>query len=120
MKGTKPQHRAMSILCLSFPRENSQLEKYDTNVTMLTEEQIQRLVKIAVDEIDYDENKAEKELRIVANLTNSVYYLLAIFGYGKSMENAVRFFDEEIFIRYLHIFKKTNNEALENKEQSQA
>ena len=31
----------------------------------------------------------------------------------------IGFFDEEIFIRYLHIFKKAN-EALENKEQSQA
>ena len=93
---------------------------------MLTEEQIQRLVKIAVDELDYDENQAEKELRIVVNLANSVHDFLALFGYGKSMENAGGFFDEEAFIRNLCIFKKTNEikkmvkEALENKEQSQA
>ena len=86
---------------------------------MFTEEQIQRLVKIAVDELDYDENQAEKELRIVANLAKSVHDFLALFGYGKSLENACVFFDEETLIRNLRIFKKTN-EALENKEQSQA
>ena len=97
---------------------------------MLTEEQIQRLAKIVVDELGYDEKEAEKEaekgLRIAVNLANSVHDFLALFGYGKSMENTGRFFDEEAFIRSLRILKKTNEikkmvkEALENKEQIQA
>ena len=92
---------------------------------MLPEEQIQRLAKIVVDELGYDEKEAEKGLRLAVNLANSVHDFLALFGHGKSMENAGGF-SEEVFIRNLRIFKKTNEikkmvkEALENKEQSQA
>ena len=117
MKGTKPQQRAMSILFLSFPRENSQLEKSDTNVTMFTEEQIQRLVKIAVDE-DYDENQAEKEIRLTANLLKSVHDFLTIFGYGETMKKAVGFFEEEIFRRQLR-FLNEMEDTLKTKEQTQ-
>ena len=92
---------------------------------MLTEEKIQRLTKIAVDEFGYDEKEAEKVLRIAANLVKSVHDFLAIFGYGESLENFGEF-SEEDFIRNLRIVKKTNEikkmvkDALENKEQSQA
>ena len=73
---------------------------------MFTEEQIQRLVKIAVDELDYDENKAEKEIRLAANLLKSVHDFLTLFGYGESMEKAVGFFEEEIFRRQLRFLKE--------------
>ena len=76
MKGTKPLHRAMSILCLSFPRENSQLKKSETNITMLTEEQIQRLVKKLSEEHGYDEEQCEKHVRFIDTVSEIFHVLL--------------------------------------------
>ena len=93
---------------------------------MLTEEQIQRLVKIAVDELDYDENQAEKEIRLAANLANFAHNFLTLFGYEELKENAGRFFEEEFFRRQLRFLKEINEikkkmvkDTLENKEQTQ-
>ena len=76
MKETKPQPRAMSILCLSFPRENSQLKKSDTNITMLTEEQIQRLAKKLSEEHELDEEKCEKHVRFIDTVSEVFHVLL--------------------------------------------
>ena len=76
MKGTKPQQRAMSILCLSFPRENSQLKKSDTNVTMLTEEQIQILAKKLSKEHEVDEEQCEKHVRFIDTVSEVFHALL--------------------------------------------
>ena len=77
---------------------------------MLTEEQIQRLAKIAVDELDYDENKAEKEIRLAANLANFAHKFLSLFGYEEIKENAGRYFEEKFFRRQLKEIKKKNGE----------
>ena len=52
---------------------------------MLTEEQIQRLAKIVVDELGYDEKEAEKGLRIAVNLANSVHDFLAYLVMGNQL-----------------------------------
>ena len=91
---------------------------------MLSEEQIQRLTKIAVDELDYDENEAEKEIRLGTNLANSVHNFLTLIGYGKLLEKSFfdgRFF-EEIYRRQLRVLKeiveikKMTKDKLENEE----
>ena len=76
MKETKPQHRAMSILCSSFPRENSQLKKSDTNITMLTEEQIQRLAKKLSEEHGDDEEQCVKHVRFIDTVSEIFHVLL--------------------------------------------
>ena len=76
MKETKPQHRDMSIQFLSFPRENSQLKKSDTNITMLTEEQIQRLAKKLSEEHDDDEEECEKHVRFIDTVSEIFHVLL--------------------------------------------
>ena len=81
---------------------------------MLNEEQIQRFTKLAVDELDYDENKAEKEIRLAANIVNSIHDFLTLFGYNEPKESVGRFL-EEFFPIQIRIFKKIN----ENKEQTQ-
>ena len=94
---------------------------------MLSEEQIQRLTQIAVDEFDYDENQAEKEIRLAANVANSVHNFLTLFGYGELMEKSLfaRRFFEELFRRQHRILKEINEikkmakDKLENEEQTQ-
>ena len=81
---------------------------------MLSEEQIQRLTKIAVDDLDYDENQAEKEIRLAANLLNSIHEFLTLFGYNESKESVGRFL-EEFFSIQIRFFKKIN----EKKKNSQ-
>ena len=81
---------------------------------MLTEEQIQRFTKLAVDELDYDENKAEKEIRFAAKILNSIHDFLSLFGYNEPKESVRRFF-EEFLPTQIRVLKKFN----ENKEQTQ-
>ena len=85
---------------------------------MLTEEQIQRLTKIAVVEtLGYEEKEAEKKVekvfRIAVTIANFVHDFFALFGYEETMEKIKRFFDEEAFIRRLRILKKENKEQIQ-------